>query len=530
MDDSDAIVVCIAGVSSSGGAGWGALVVEPDGFVEEHSGAVLGSALRASTIATVEALGAISAGQTVAIRANNRSLIHLANIEIPKWMKSSWSGSSDTPDIGLIKHLAELLQDLDVHWVQASSAHPADARTLALARKAASREAFDPYDFFDAEDVEDPFEDEQQGNTPQPQPVTSTEHVAEPAPEPSASIPERPPLVTAQQHPVIAANVDPATSAGVVRDPARLVAGEAVTTTDAPAAEPSPPVASEAAQDAHDLYPASEAQVSVSAPNGGRRDRSEHADALPQPLFSGVPAVGSDITRRAKRSPQRTPKAKPERFRRRLGLVDVGPSAKPDAPASADVRAQVPLLGDLANRAAIEEAMALDLGPRLVGYIDGRVAQGQNTGPGGWGFLLVDRQTGRAMGRRGGDGWTTPWRMEMVAAIEILKALRGRSQQIEIRTDEQRLVTMCMKWIPNWSRRNWTKRGGEEIKNLDLVRQLNALQRLHHITWRYLPRDLGEAGVVFADGLSRDALAARELSADIEKTIRFSKSPVQVLF
>ena len=115
MDDSDAIVVCIAGVSSSGGAGWGALVVEPDGFVEEHSGAVLGSALRAATIAAVEALGAISPGQTVAVRANNRSLMHLAQTEIPSWIKARWSGSSDTPDIGLIKHLAEILQGLDVH-------------------------------------------------------------------------------------------------------------------------------------------------------------------------------------------------------------------------------------------------------------------------------------------------------------------------------------------------------------------------------------------------------------------------------
>jgi len=173
--------------------------------------------------------------------------------------------------------------------------------------------------------------------------------------------------------------------------------------------------------------------------------------------------------------------------------------------------------------------MALDLGPRLIGYVDGRVGvEGQASGPGGWGFLLVDRKTGRAMGRRGGEPWTTVWRMEITAAIELLKALRGKSQQIEIRTDHPDLPALCNKWIPGWARRNWTKRGGGEIKNLDLIRQLNALQRLHHITWRYLPKDIPEDGVGFAEQLARDALAARELLAEIDKTVRYKESPVKI--
>jgi ribonuclease HI len=499
VEDAD-VMLCIAGVSGSAGAGWGLLIVEPDGDVVERSGAIVGNAQRASTIAAVEGLAATSRGLSVAIRSNNNSLINLTTTSIPAWRKNAWQNTQDIPDIGLFKHLSDLIAERNTLFTPHSPGHPADQRALTLARKAASTDLhkLDPYDVFD--EIDDPFdldyiealhpedaeEDEPElEETPEPEPEPEVEPEVEPEPEPVAAIEPEDEL---EDEPELEEVPEPEVAPEPVTEPVAAVVI---------------------------LDPAS----AIAAIVGRHR---------PEPV---VQALFSDVSPRP--APVRSepkPKLKPHRFRvlSRAPEPEVEVEVEPEPTSTAP---QLTLLErDLANRAAIEEAMALDLGPRLVGYVGGQVGGDQRSGPGGWGFLLVDRKTGQAMGRRGGEDWTTVWRMVITSSVEVLRALRGKSQQIEIRSASKDLVSMATKWIPDWSRRGWTKRGGGEVQNLDLIHQLHALQRLHHITWRHLPLDLGEEGVVFATQLSRDALAARELHREVDKTVRFKQSPVKVQF
>ena len=162
--------------------------------------------------------------------------------------------------------------------------------------------------------------------------------------------------------------------------------------------------------------------------------------------------------------------------------------------------------------------------PRVLAWTDGGCRG--NPGPGGWGFLLVDLSSGRALERRGGEAQTTNNRMEMTAAIEALLALKGPSE-IEIRTDSRYLVDMCRQWMKGWKRRGWKKKGGP-IKNLDLVQQLDELIAVHRVTWTWVRGHAGVPGNEFADQLTNLAMDAVQWGGEAAVERRYDKSPVTV--
>ncbi len=162
--------------------------------------------------------------------------------------------------------------------------------------------------------------------------------------------------------------------------------------------------------------------------------------------------------------------------------------------------------------------------PSVVAYTDGGCRG--NPGPGGWGFLLVDRRSGGALSRRGGERRTTNNRMEMSAAIEALRALKQRSR-VEIRTDSRYLVDMCSRWIPGWKCRGWKRKGGP-IKNLDLVQLLDLLMEEHQVRWTWVRGHAGEPGNEHADRLTNLAMDAVQSGADPAAERRYRKSPVGI--
>ncbi len=162
---------------------------------------------------------------------------------------------------------------------------------------------------------------------------------------------------------------------------------------------------------------------------------------------------------------------------------------------------------------------------RIVVYTDGGCRG--NPGVGGWGFLMVDRETDQALERRGGEAHTTNNRMEMTAAIEALRCVRDTSHSIEIRSDSRYLVDMCCSWIKGWKARGW-KRSSGPVLNLDLVQELDRLMQHYSVRWTWVRGHAGDEGNEYADRLTNDAMDELAKGKDPSAETRYERSPIPV--
>jgi len=133
-------------------------------------------------------------------------------------------------------------------------------------------------------------------------------------------------------------------------------------------------------------------------------------------------------------------------------------------------------------------------------YTDG--ACSGNPGPGGWGALL---QSGaREKEIYGGEDLTTNNRMELMAAIKALEALRpGYSGPITLWTDSVYVKDGITKWIIGWKKRGWKKADKKPVVNMDLWKQLDALNNDKNVEWKWVKGHAGIEGNERADELAR---------------------------
>ncbi|MFO1189459.1 MAG: ribonuclease HI [Alphaproteobacteria bacterium] len=126
-----------------------------------------------------------------------------------------------------------------------------------------------------------------------------------------------------------------------------------------------------------------------------------------------------------------------------------------------------------------------------------------NPGPGGWGAIL--RWNGHEKEIKGGDPATTNNRMELIAAIEALKALK-RSSRVRLHTDSRYLRDGIEQWIHAWKKRNWRTADKKPVKNVDLWQALDELRSHHTIEWHWVRGHSGHAENERADALAREGL------------------------
>jgi ribonuclease HI len=127
-----------------------------------------------------------------------------------------------------------------------------------------------------------------------------------------------------------------------------------------------------------------------------------------------------------------------------------------------------------------------------------------NPGPGGWGAVL--RFKGVEKELSGGEAATTNNRMELMAAIGALEALK-RPSRVALTTDSTYLRDGITRWIHDWKRRNWKTAGRKPVKNEDLWRRLEAVLSPHEVTWHWVRGHAGHPENERADSLARAALA-----------------------
>lgn len=122
-----------------------------------------------------------------------------------------------------------------------------------------------------------------------------------------------------------------------------------------------------------------------------------------------------------------------------------------------------------------------------------------NPGPGGWGALL--RYRDRELELYGSDPDTTNNRMELMAAIQSLGALKRPSMAI-VTTDSIYVMKGISEWLPNWVRKGWRTASNEPVKNADLWKQLVASQAPHSVEWRWVKGHAGHPENERADQLA----------------------------
>ena len=114
-------------------------------------------------------------------------------------------------------------------------------------------------------------------------------------------------------------------------------------------------------------------------------------------------------------------------------------------------------------------------------YTDG--ACSGNPGPGGWAAILTYGENERELS--GGESATTNNRMEMMAVISALTALK-ESCEVELWTDSQYIEKAINEgWLAGWKRRGWKRKGGE-LKNIELWQELDRLLGLHRVNFNWL--------------------------------------------
>lgn len=141
--------------------------------------------------------------------------------------------------------------------------------------------------------------------------------------------------------------------------------------------------------------------------------------------------------------------------------------------------------------------------PQVSLYTDG--ACSGNPGPGGWGALLTMGPHEKELS--GAEAHTTNNRMEMMAAIQGLRALKNPCQ-VDLYTDSQYLRDGITKWIVGWKKNGWKTADKKPVKNEDLWRLLDDLVQIHDIRWHWVKGHNGHPENERVDLLARSAILA----------------------
>jgi ribonuclease HI len=126
-----------------------------------------------------------------------------------------------------------------------------------------------------------------------------------------------------------------------------------------------------------------------------------------------------------------------------------------------------------------------------------------NPGPGGWGAILRSGEHEKEI--FGGERMTTNNRMELMAAIKALEALKKPSA-VMLYTDSRYVMDGLTKWLPRWKANGWKTTDKKPVKNDDLWRALDEAASRHDVVWRWVRGHDGHLENERTDALARSAI------------------------
>jgi ribonuclease HI len=149
-----------------------------------------------------------------------------------------------------------------------------------------------------------------------------------------------------------------------------------------------------------------------------------------------------------------------------------------------------------------EEATA-KAAPKAVDIFTDGACSG-NPGPGGWGVILRFGEVEKEL--CGGESPTTNNRMELMAAIQALEALK-RPVKVRLYTDSEYVKNGITKWIHGWKAKGWQTADRKPVKNVDLWQRLDEARQRHEIEFHWVRGHAGHPENERADELARKGLA-----------------------
>ena len=149
--------------------------------------------------------------------------------------------------------------------------------------------------------------------------------------------------------------------------------------------------------------------------------------------------------------------------------------------------------------------------PHVTVFTDG--ACSGNPGPGGWGAILKFGETEKEL--KGGEPHTTNNRMELMAAISALEALK-KPCVVDLTTDSQYVRQGITGWIHGWKKNGWRTSDKKPVKNVDLWQRLDAALKPHEVRWHWIKGHAGHDENERADQLAREGVAMARLKTALE--------------
>jgi len=140
-------------------------------------------------------------------------------------------------------------------------------------------------------------------------------------------------------------------------------------------------------------------------------------------------------------------------------------------------------------------------------YTDGACVG--NPGPGGWAAIILEEKEKKEI--FGGERLTTNNRMELTAAIKALEYCAEKEdkqkvlKQIIIYTDSTYVKDGITVWINNWKKNNWKTADKKNVKNVDLWKKLNELEKSNKIEWRWVKGHSNDPMNDLVDKLAKEA-------------------------
>ncbi len=132
-----------------------------------------------------------------------------------------------------------------------------------------------------------------------------------------------------------------------------------------------------------------------------------------------------------------------------------------------------------------------------------------NPGPGGWGAVL--RYGNKEKELYGAESLTTNNRMELMAAIAALEALKD-SCQVDLTTDSQYVRQGVTSWMANWKKNGWRTSDKKPVKNQDLWQRLDLVAHKHIVAWHWVKGHSGHAENERCDALANQAIDEMQVS------------------
>jgi ribonuclease HI len=131
-----------------------------------------------------------------------------------------------------------------------------------------------------------------------------------------------------------------------------------------------------------------------------------------------------------------------------------------------------------------------------------------NPGPGGWGFVLKHGASGRSKEGSGGEHATTNNRMEILAVIRGLEALKDPCD-VALFSDSEYVVKAISGWMARWKSFGWKKsaKGKEQVRNVDLWIRLDELLQIHNLNANWVRGHVGHIENERCDRLATSAAA-----------------------